>query len=88
MNNAQKITIAITLLSMTFILIYPPVVKIQAPSYLLPAGRNFLFSFPESEDWEGLGDLQINIKKLTAELLAIACMGGTLVILFGLKTRR
>jgi hypothetical protein len=45
-------------------------------------------SFPESEDWEGLGDLQINIKKLTAELLAIACMGGALVILVGLKKKK
>lgn len=88
MNKTQKITIAISLLIMFFILIYPPVVKIQAPSYLLPAGRNFIFSFPKSGDWEDLGDLQIDIKKLIAELLAIACMGGAFVILLGLKKKR
>jgi len=88
MNKAQKIIMAIALLVMFFILIYPPKVYITRDGNLFPFGRGIIFSFPKSEYVAGFSQLQIDIKRLSVELLAIACMGGALVILFGLKTRR
>ena len=80
MNKAQKITIAITLLIMAFLLIYPPVGQVaggQGIKIILVEGRSLVFLLRDMH--------HINVASLVAELLAIACMGGALIILFGLK---
>ena len=82
MNKAQKITIAITLLIMAFLLIYPPVGRIaagQGVKITLAEGRSLVFL---------LRDLQlINVASLVAELLAISFIGGALTVLFSLKKK-
>jgi len=47
MNKAQKITIAVVLLIMASILIYPPVEEKGPRNVILSKRRSFLFSFPE-----------------------------------------
>lgn len=83
MNKSQKIIIAITLIIMAFILIYPPVEEKGPRNVILSKRRSFLFSFPESK--EKFWHFQLITRKLISELLVIACMGGALIILFGLK---
>jgi len=85
MNKAQKITTAITLLIMAFILIYPPVEEKGPRNVILSKRRSFLFSFPESR--EDFWHFQLITRKLISELLAIACIGGALIILLGLKKK-
>lgn len=87
MNKAQKITIIIFLLMMFFILMYPPVGRIFGPTTeVFPVGRNLIFSFPQELE-EDFSRIQVDIKRLTVELLAVACLGGALMILFGLKKK-
>lgn len=85
MNKAQKITIAITLLIMALILIYPPVEEKGPRNVILSKKRSFLFLFPEGK--EQFWHFQIITRKLISELLAIGCIGGALVILLGLKKK-
>lgn len=80
MNKTQKIIIAITLLIIAFILIYPPVgrhIGGEGVKLILPNGRNLVFLFKPEHS--------INIPNLLAEIFAIACIGGALIIIFGLK---
>jgi len=82
---------------MAFILIYPPVSSpIIGESMWLPNGRCFLFSFSikryRSSGWYQSSvpkeySRQIDVKRLTIELLLIVCLGGAMAILLGLKKR-
>ncbi len=82
MNKAQKIIIAIALLIMAFILIYPPVGRMlggEGVKLILPQGRSLIFSLNSRQ--------QINVTNLVAELMAVVFFSGALVVLFGLKRK-
>lgn len=86
MNKAQKIVIACILLVMFVILIYPPIAFMspaEGQIVLYQEGRCFIFSFPTAPS--SYSEVQINIKKLIVELLAIGFLGGAFIILFSLK---
>ena len=82
MNKAQRKTIAITLLVMALILIYPPVEKWIGGSRYSPDGRAFLFSIGDL-----IGIHRLNITNLIAELLVVGILGGALIIFLGLKKK-
>ena len=82
MNKAQKIIIAIALLIMAFILIYPPVGRMlggEGVKLILPQGRSLIFSLNSQQ--------QINVTNLVAELMAVVFFSGALVVLFSLKRK-
>ena len=76
MNKTQKIIIAIGLFIMAFILFYPPV-GVVGPNFQLPEGRKIIFSLQAR--------INIDLKRLLAELLFIFCLGASITILCGLK---
>jgi len=97
MNKNQKIIITIMLFLMAFILIYPPVsTPLIGESMWLPNGRYFLFSFAVKQyksQWYQSEipkehTVQIDVKRLTIELLLIICLGGAMAILSGLEKEK
>lgn len=82
MKKAQKITIAITLLIMAFILICPPVGEMltgEGVKYVYTSGRNLVFAISSRD--------QINVTNLAVELMAAVFIGAAFVVLFGLKKK-
>ena len=82
MNKSQKKVIAITLLVMALILIYPPVEEYVHKDLYDPDGRAFLFLIDDL-----IGTHRLNIMNLIAELLVVGILGGAIIIFFGLKKR-
>ena len=82
LNKTQKIIIIIALFAMAIVVLFPPVARMHNDKTIRLKGRAFLFLVPQ-----GIYPIDINIRRISFELLAIALLGSALIALFSLKKR-